>query len=67
MVIVRTGVVLRPIGYVAGGSGLAYFAQSWLVGTEGFSASNEAFIVAGIVVTVVWTVWLAIHCMRARP
>ena len=67
VVIVRTGVVPRPIGYLAGGSGFAYFAQGWLVGTEGFSASNEAFIIVGIVLTVVWTAWLGIHCMRAKP
>jgi hypothetical protein len=63
-VIVRTRVVPRPIGYLAAGSGLTYFGQSWAVATQGFSPSNSAFIIAGIVLNVVWTAWLAILAMR---
>jgi hypothetical protein len=61
--IVRTGAVPRAIGYVAGGAGLAYFAQSWVLAIEGFSAANETGTVLGIVLTVVWIVWFAIHAM----
>jgi len=64
VVIVRTRVVPRPIAYLAGGSGITYFGQSWVVATAGFSALNGAFIIIGILLTVVWTAWLAILAMR---
>jgi hypothetical protein len=66
VVIVRTEAVPRPIGYLAGGSGLAYVAQSWVLASAGFSAANGAFVIAGIVLTVVWTAWLAVYAMRRR-
>lgn len=64
--IVRTGGVPRAIGYVAGGAGLAYCAQSWVLATEGFSAANESATVLGIVLTAVWIVWLGVHAVRVR-
>jgi Domain of unknown function (DUF4386) len=56
----------RPIGYLMGLSGLAYLVQSWVVGTQGFSASNSLPTLAGIVLVLVWTVWLLISAWRGR-
>jgi hypothetical protein len=58
---VRTGAVPRGIGGVAGAAALAYFAQTWLLATEGFSTANETATTAGMVLTVAWIVWLAIN------
>jgi len=55
---VRAGGVPRPIGYLVGLSGLAYVAQGWVLGVQGFSAANGALIVAGIVLVFIWSVCL---------
>ena len=44
---VVTAALSRPIGYVMGLSGLAYIAQGWVIGSEGFSASNAAPNIGG--------------------
>jgi len=49
------------MGYLMCLSGLAYLAQRWVLGVEGFSAVNTRAILLGIVVTVVWSVWLVLH------
>jgi hypothetical protein len=54
-VIVRATGVPRPIGCLMGLAGLAYVGQGWVLG---FSAVNEALIVAGIVLMVAWSGWL---------
>ena len=41
-------------------SGLAYLAQGWTVGAEGFSAANTIPTLAGIVLILVWSLWLLI-------
>lgn len=40
IMIVGTARVPRPIGYLMGLSGLAYIVQGWVLGAEGFSATN---------------------------
>lgn len=49
VVVIRTGRLPKPIGYLAGISGLAYIAQGWIVGSEGFAATAQLFFVAPIV------------------
>ena len=65
--IVRASGVPRPIGYLMGLSGLAYIAQGWVLGSEGFSAANTAAILAGIVLVFTWSVWLLWAAWRRRP
>ncbi len=48
------------IGYLMALSGLAYVAQGWIVGVEGFSSANTIPILAGIVLILVWSVWLLV-------
>ena len=65
-VIVATGRIARPIGYLMAVSGLAYFAQGWVIGAEGFSANNTLPTLAGIVSVVLWTAWLLIVTWRLK-
>ncbi len=39
-------------------SGVSYLVQGWVIGTEGFSGSNTVPTLAGIVLILVWTIWL---------
>jgi hypothetical protein len=48
----------RPLGYLMGLSGVAYLVQGWVIGAEGFSSSNTVPTLAGIVLILVWTIWL---------
>jgi len=56
--VVRTAEVLRPIGYLAGLSGIIYLAQGWVVGVEGFSQMETIAIVLAFVLDLVWMIWL---------
>ena len=59
-VVVGARRVSRLIGYLMVLSGLAYLAQGWVVGAEGFSPANTIPILAGIVLILVWSVWLLV-------
>ena len=65
-VIVGTAQVPRPIGYLMGLSGLAYLAQGWVIGSEGFSANNTVPTLLGIVTIVAWSVWLLVSAWQTR-
>ena len=65
-VIVLTVRPLRPIGYLMGLSGLTYFVQGWVVGSEGFSASNTVPTLLGYILIVVWSIWLLIVAWRMQ-
>ena len=65
-VIVWTARVPRPIGYLMALSGLAYIAQGWVIGSEGFSATNSAPTLVGIVATLVWSIWLLVSAWRMK-
>lgn len=56
--------VPRSVGYLMGLSGLAYLAQGWIIGTEGFSGSNTVPTLAGIALILVWTFWLLATSLR---
>ncbi len=47
-------------------SGLAYLAQGWVIGAEGFSDANSAPTLIGIVATLTWSIWLLISAWRMR-
>lgn len=59
--IVATASVPRAIGGLMLLSGLSYFGQGWVAGTEGFTAAQSIGIVAAWVVCVSWMIWLAIY------
>jgi len=59
-VVVGARGVSRLIGYLMALSGLAYLAQGWIIGAEGFSPANTIPTLAGIVLILVWTVWLLV-------
>ena len=59
-VVVRARGAFRLIGYLMVLSGLAYLAQGWIIGAEGFSPANTIPTLSGIVFILVWTVWLLV-------
>jgi hypothetical protein len=63
-VIVGSARISRPIGCLMGLSGLAYLAQDWVIGTQGFSANNTVPTLLGIATIIVWSVWLLISAWR---
>jgi uncharacterized membrane protein len=62
--IARTPRIPQPIAYLMGLSGLAYLVQGWVVGAEGFSATQSILIVAAWVLSVAWMIWLAVITRR---
>ncbi|HET6399469.1 MAG TPA: hypothetical protein VFH47_07960 [Candidatus Thermoplasmatota archaeon] len=60
----RTAWIPRPVGALMGMSGLAFFAQGWILGVEGFSAAETWAILAAYVLNLVWMVWLAVAAWR---
>lgn len=64
--VAATGRIPRMIGYLMGFAGLAYLAQGWVIGAEGFSATNTLPTLAGIVLMVAWTVWFLISAWRTN-
>ena len=66
IVIVWTARTARAIGVLMGLSGLAYIAQGWVVGSEGFSATNSAPTLVGIIATLVWSIWLLVSAWRMK-
>jgi hypothetical protein len=54
---VRLGVAI-PV--LMGASGIAYFAQGWIAGTEGFTSTQSIAIVAAWALSVAWMSWLAL-------
>ena len=58
--------VSRLIGYLMALSGLCYLAQGWIIGTRGFSSANRIPTLLGIVLIVVWAVWLLIAALRMK-
>jgi hypothetical protein len=47
IVIVATGRIPRPIGFLMGLSGLANMAQGWVIGAQGFSNNNTLPTLSG--------------------
>lgn len=56
----------RAIGYLMALSGLAYIVQGWVVGSEGFPATNTFAIIAAYVLILVWIIWLTLVAWRAK-
>lgn len=56
--------VPRAIGYLSGMSGVAYLAEGWVAGSEGFDATHSVLIVASWVFSLAWMTWLFLVCRR---
>jgi hypothetical protein len=59
-VIVFTPLIFKPGGYLMGLSGLVYLYHGWIIGSEGFSMRNHVPTLFGIVVILVWSIWLLV-------
>jgi hypothetical protein len=66
IVIVWTARVPRPIGYLMGLSGLAFLVGGWLLGTEGFSATETVPDLIWQISLLVWIIWLLIVAWRRK-
>lgn len=64
--LLRTAWVPGVIPYLMGLSGIAYLAQGWVVGVNGFSSTNTIFILAAWILSVVWMIWLLIAAWRMK-
>ncbi len=58
--VVRTTRLPRPVGYLMALSGVAYIAQGWVLGVQGFSEANSLPTLLGIITVVVWSAWLLV-------
>ena len=65
-VIVWTARAPRSIGVLMGLSGLAYIAQGWVIGSEGFSPTNTAPTLAAYALVLAWNIWLLVAAWRMR-
>lgn len=65
-VIVWTGRVARPIGYLMGLSGLGFIVLGWLVGTNGFTPANNQPSNVGYGFLFISMIWLLIVAWRGK-
>jgi hypothetical protein len=56
----------RPIGHLMGLSGLAYLAQGWVAGSQGFSEAQSIAIVLAWILDLAWMIWLVLLSRRTR-
>ncbi|MFD1213954.1 hypothetical protein ACFQ36_18100 [Arthrobacter sp. GCM10027362] len=54
------------LGYLMALSGLAYIVQGWVLGSEGFSATNTFAILAGYILILAWIIWLVVVAWRTK-
>jgi cadmium resistance protein CadD (predicted permease) len=66
IVIVWTARVPRLIGYLMGLSGLALLVHGWVLGTEGFSATDTVPNLLGLILPFAWSIWLLIVAWRMK-
>src|SRR6266487_1424526 len=66
IMIVWTARVPRPIGYLMRLSGLAYIVQGWVLGAEGFSATNTIPQLLAYLFVFAWSTWLLILAWRMK-
>src|SRR5262249_32035228 len=64
--VARTAPVSGPTAYLIGFSGLAYVAQGWVVGSEGFSQAETISIVLAFVLDLAWMIWLVVVAWRMQ-
>lgn len=52
------GAFPKRVAWLMGATGLTYLAQGWVVGTDGFSATDSILIVVAWALSLGWTGWL---------
>ncbi|OHV88676.1 hypothetical protein [Mesorhizobium sp. ORS 3428] len=62
--VARTAWISRPVGWLMGLCGLAYLAQGWIAGTQGFTPAQSVAIVLSWVLGLAWMIWLAVAARR---
>ena len=60
----RTVTIPRGAVLLMGLSGIAYVAQGWVVGSEGFSQANSILIVVAWVLSLAWMIWMMVGARR---
>ena len=65
-VVALTARLPKPLGYLMGLSGLAYIAQGWVIGSEGFSQTESIAIVVTWVLSLAWMIWLVVVAWRMQ-
>ena len=56
--------VPKGVAWLMGASGVAYLAQGWVVGTQGFSVADSNLIVAAWALSLAWMGWLVAATRR---
>ena len=64
--VVRAAWIPRPIAYLMGLSGLTYWVQGWVAGSEGFSPTQSVAIVLAWILSLVWMIWLVVVALRMQ-
>jgi hypothetical protein len=65
--VVRPAMAPQGVAWLMCLSGVAYLAQGWVVGAQGFSSANTTVIVVAWALSLAWMIWLAIDTRRTRP
>jgi hypothetical protein len=60
----RAATVPRGVAYLMGLTGVAYLAQGWVVGADGFTGTDSILIVAAWALSLAWMIWLAVGARR---
>jgi hypothetical protein len=50
----------RAIPYLIGLSGVAYLAQGWVAGSQGFTATHSVLIILSWAFNLAWMIWLTV-------
>ncbi len=66
VMMVAAGRTPRLIGYLMGLSGLAYIAQGFILGSDGFSGANTIPQLSAYAFVIVWSIWLLILAWRSK-
>jgi hypothetical protein len=63
---VRSATIPRAVPALVALTGIAYLAQGWIAGSQGFNTSRSVLIVAAWVLGVIWMAWLTLTTWRTR-
>ena len=65
-IVVAKTAVPRAIAYLVGLSGLAYLAEGWVAGSQGFNSAHSILIIASWLFSLAWMSWLMVITRRAQ-
>jgi hypothetical protein len=65
-VVVWTARLPRLIGYLIALTGLAYIAQGFVLGSQGFSENNTLPTLLAYLLLLVWSIWLLVIAWRMK-